>query len=450
MKYILTVILLLLFVPIMAQSPKENIPVDNPVNTEEIREDPEPFEDVDVNEAENLETDEEEEDVPEALDIDDTDDNSDEFYYVEKDLGNTIINLVKAFHGDDTITGFIVEPSTLVTVKNEQLYDVSVKKGNQVWTVLPRTGEVVFYMDFSNIEEREKAKEQGDKKLLFQKAIEFLNQKGISLVGYKIDIENVLWSVGAYEWTFENKVNDKHEGFEQVQNITIDISPINNKICYFEKDINPTFSLSEEVTTDPEELVKTTMGFFTEEEINTAKLMFSGSDPYYEENLEKVVITVFVMGEDDAKNTYLFSYDAYGKQLVEISPLQETILPEDVKAKAEEYKSKTPNVLQPPLSVQPYAPLTAEEQKALVPTKAELEYILIKKDVKSKNKTYDAKYFAKYNDSDDIYFIIKNNKKFIFRVGSPWCLVDNVIKDMKGSFNVVKRKVEIPENFKLE
>ena len=99
MKYILTVILLLLFVPIMAQSPKENIPVDNPVNTEEIREDPEPFEDVDFNEAENLETDEEEEDVPEALDIDDTDENSDEFYYVEKYLGNTIINLVKAFPG---------------------------------------------------------------------------------------------------------------------------------------------------------------------------------------------------------------------------------------------------------------------------------------------------------------------------------------------------------------
>ena len=330
MKYIFTVILLLLFVPIMAQSPKENIPVDNPVNTEEIREDPEPFEDVDFNEAENLETDEEEEDVPEALDIDDTDDNSDEFYYVEKDLGNTIINLVKAFHGDDTITGFIVEPSTLVTVKNEQLYDVSVKKGSQVWTVLPRTGEVVFYMDFSNIEEREKAKEQGDKKILFQKAIEFLNQKGISLVGYDIDIENVIWNVGAYEWTFENKVNQEHEGFEQVQNITVDISPINNKICYFEKDINPTLSLSEKVTTDPEELVKTTMGFFTEEEINSAKLMVLGSEPYYDSETEKVIITVFVMGEDDAKNTYLFIYDAYGKQLIDITPLQESVLPEDV------------------------------------------------------------------------------------------------------------------------
>ncbi len=445
MKYIFTVILLLLFVPIMAQSPEENIPVDNPVNTEEIREDPEPFEDVDVNEAENLETDEEEEDVPEALDIDDTDENSDEFYYVEKDLGNAIINLVKAFQGDDTLTGFIVEPSTLVTVKNEELFDVSLKKGDQVWTVLPRTGEVVLYMDFSNIEEREKAKEQGDKKLLFQKAIEFLNQKGISLVGYKIDIENVLWSVGAYEWTFENKVNEKHEGFEQVQNITIDISPINNKICYFEKDINPTFSLSEEVTTDPDELVKTTMGFFTEEEINTAKLMFSGSDPYYEENLEKVVITVFVMGEDDAKNTYLFSYDAYGKQLVEITPLQETVLPEDVKAKAEEYKSKTPNVIQPPLSVQPYAPLTAEEQKALNPSKEEIEYILLKSPKKATSETsYNIKNYKKLKGSEDIWTTTKDGKNYIYREGSPWRLENNNIQDMGGSFRVEKNKVVIP------
>ena len=446
MKYILSIIILLLFIPIMAQNQAENKSDDNPINIEEMREAPEPFEDTDQNEAENLETDEEEE--PEALDIDDTEPLTDEFFFISETEGKKVVDLVKKFQGDDTLTGFIVEPSTFIDNKKEELFDVSLKKGSQMWTVLPRTGEVVVYLNMKGTEEREKAEEEGDKNFLFSKAIEFLNSNGISLVGYTINKDNMVWSRGCYEWIFENKANLNNEGFEGVWYIRVAVCPKDNEIYYFEKDVSPMLSVKEPTSVTSEEIMKIPLTFYSDKEKEEKRLISSASEPYYDEDFSKMVMAAFVISELDEKDyNALFIFDAYGKQLLDAKILGDFAFSQDVQNKIKEYKENTKDVIQPELVVKPYEPLREEDLKSLSSSKEELEAILQISPKKGPVKSVDIKQFKKIKDGKDIWTITKNNRNYIFREGSPWALENNSVKFMNSSFGVNKNQAQIPLEF---
>ncbi len=124
-----------------------------------------------------------------------------------------------------------------------------------------------------------------------------------------------------------------------------------------------------------------------------------------------------------------FVFDAYNRYLYEVQPLLNgSFLPKDAEEKIYKYRKSIEIAPKPKFKEVPYEFLTDEKLKELKPTTEEIETVLFKDNsdrVKFNKESCGIKDLIKFENSSDIWTVNKDNKTYIFREGSPWCLVDN-------------------------
>ena len=389
-----------------------------------------------------------------------------------------IVKIVREFMGDPKL---IISRIEKEEDYSEDLYNPKIKPncyrvvtGNEeriYYTVNLNYNIITHFMDFG-VEEF-KGTPKYSKEECMNIGIDWLNSKGYPLFNNKY--KEILYPNEdngivrkEYSFMFVNKKNIELKGLDNAGYISVDVNTANGKISSAGFNTNNHKTLSGNPVSESE-IIDIVKSFFTEEEIAGSKLEFFASEVHVEsvpifnkdskdvrsefKHEERVVITGIAKGVQNndvgmgmglspagsptppidipLRNewTCYFIFDAYNKYLYQVANLLNgSTIPKDVGEKINKYSESVELAPKPDLTEVPYEFLTNEKLKELKPTTEEIETVLFKDNsdrVKFNKESCEIKDLTKFENSSDIWTVSKDNKTYIFREGSPWCLVDN-------------------------
>lgn len=369
---------------------------------------------------------------------------------ISEELKNIIIEKIRTFEGDKELKGFFITP----TYGMEGYYDVLHKDSSKIWTLSEKT--VIDFQNFNNIKElKELKKEDYADVNCLNKAIEYCNRHGISLIFSKNDDNRVFFGNGCFNFDFPSRKNDGNT-LTDSQNIKIAVCPKDGAVYSYSQNTDPIISVLKNdaaLDEDVSEIVKT---FFTPAEVAAGELTFSVSGAYYEEDSGRLVMTCFVMGKqnsaagigqtDGERYQIMFNFDAYNKQLIDFQPIKaDNTLPQDALDKVNKYSAAIGEEAQPDLKNIPFEPITDELLAKYTPSKYDVEFILFKSDQPAPALKGVPAEVSKMGE--DIFTLKAGDKLYTFRAGSAWCFEQGKAVDMGGVCAVKDGKLEVPVSF---
>lgn len=344
-------------------------------------------------------------------------------------------NSIRAFEKNDTYKNFSI-------MDNNTYYEVALDNSDLFWE-LTKNFEVYSYKNWTDIEKRMNIHVENatlKREDLLKNAVEYLNSKGISLINHNYNKEDEYFDDGCYEYYFQCNYNDQKEGLTDAQYIKVSVGCQDGKIYEFIKDLRPILYIVDKNVTDDNKLLDTTKSFLPNWKKD--KIEISLSSPMYSENTNKLIYSIFAMGEENSNFMAEFEFDAYNGALYSASTSEESPkFSQETLAKIEAYKKSIPVKEQPALGKIEYS----NDVKAIVPTQEAIDLILVNDTKVAENTSYDLSKFTKL--FDNIYSIKINDKNYIFKNNSSWCLVGNIPTKMSGIFTVNDKGANVPADF---
>lgn len=360
---------------------------------------------------------------------------SEDFQEVDEKTQELILNSVKSFEKNKNYKDFLI-------YDNDTYYEVVLKNTDLSWT-LTKTFDVYSFIDWTDVDKRMNIHAENatlKREDLLKNAIEYLNSKGISLINHTYMKDGEYFEKGCFEYWFQCNYNDQKEGLTDAQYIKVSVGCQDGKVYEYIKDIRPIFYIIDANVFDDNKILETTKLFFPNREKD--KIELSISSPMINENTNKLVYSIFGMGDEKSNFFAEFEFDAYNGALYSASTSEESPkFSQETLAKIEAYKKSIPVKEQPALGKIEYS----NDVKAIVPTQETIDLILLTDTKVAENTSYDINKFTKL--FDNIYSIKSNDKNYIFKNNSSWCLVDNIPTKMSGIFTVNDTSANVPADF---
>jgi len=365
-----------------------------------------------------------------------------------------VIQIVKNFENNQNLTNLTVKYND-----KDNIYDVNNHNSSINWEVSPIINKVIFYINFSEIADYNE-NENG----VFTKAqceniaLTYLNNKGISLIGFEatpiIDWDDE----GGYCFFYYKLLNSNIELMSN-NNISITVNANSGKVNYFH------------INTDPDPVIN---NYPT---LTDAELTGIINQVYGSNNISSIIICGYTYEKDYKTIIRAASYDdvflyidAYTHKILDTAyPLDgknHKNISKDIKRYNVSNKGKKKVVIK----TKPYKPLSDEDLAKLNPTIKQIQKILVKSESKKDTKYFDIDctktppvmpsniklssqkepseynyYYAKA-DKNIVYLNIKD-KKIIFNNGSCFAFVNNKTNNMGGNFIIENNKIKIPQDF---
>ncbi|MBQ7257613.1 MAG: hypothetical protein IJS60_07975 [Abditibacteriota bacterium] len=377
-----------------------------------------------------------------------------------------IVEIVRKFIGNDNLSGIeidVIDDHTGVIKPN--ICEVRLKD-SRIFIDVDLNYNIITHYYNLNVEEQ-KGNSKYSQKECRNIAIDWLNSKGYTLINQVISSEMKDSQMNRWEFYLSSKRNTELNGIDNAGGILIEVNSVTGEIILFNFFIR-NYKLISDRHVSNDEITDIVKSFFTEEEIKDCNIMFNTSNKIYLRQVfaehigeQKVVISCICQGVPNSKydiglkvhkilsstskdipeyaiwacefvfdpfNKYLYQVTDFFNPLAYQYPWSISFLPEDIRKRVFEYKKSIEIVPQPEFKEVPYEFLTDEKLKELKPTTEEIETVLFKDNsdrVKFNKETCGIKDLTKFENSSDIWTVNKDNKTYIFREGSPWCLVDN-------------------------
>ncbi|MBQ7258195.1 MAG: hypothetical protein IJS60_10955 [Abditibacteriota bacterium] len=379
-----------------------------------------------------------------------------------------IVKIIRDFMKDESLSGFEIEKHKIpnyetlehTLIPNEYMARID----NLSWGVNLVYDIVILYL-YSDRDVLQNTNQFIPIEECLINAIDWLNDKQIPLFGYKIN-EGQLFAQKVefdrffpdvhYYFTFKHRTD---KGLDTSDFINVQVYKQTGKVGVYTRNTNNIKVLSDGFLPH-EQFVDIVKSFFTEEETKGCNLKINSypaqivNYPIDSQGSRKYItigaIACNVFGEQNSdlgmgikpmssgeteqsakKNDYVvsFTFDAYNGYLYSVANMQNgSLIPNDVREKIDKYKNSIKQEPQKELKEYPFELLTVEKLKEIKPTPEDIELVLFKdnSDIKKfSQKDCGIEGLTKFENTEDIYTYTKDDNVYIFREGSPWCLVNN-------------------------
>ena len=394
-----------------------------------------------------------------------------------------IVKIIRDFMKDDTLKGFEIEYEEDVLnnfkiIPDCYLINKHYKEDIGIWHIDLRYNIVNGYACGEDSDSQlDESIEQTENRLTIdeclKKAIDWLNERGYSLLGYEIDNKKMSEQMATnplyqYDFMFNLKKNKELKGLGYAGLIDVEVDVNRGNILFFAYNTENIKALKDEGILSEIDIADIVKSFFTEEEIEGCKLNFitspvqleqvpiskiqeedDFSDMVYE---ERVVLSCEASGvqnselgmgipwqeigpngekkpKSPALYSVIFTFDAYNGYLYIVSnAMNGSLIPQDVGEKISKYIDSKKIEPKRELKEYPFELLTDEKLKEIKPTLEDVELVLFKDNserIKFSQKDCGIEGLSKLENTEDIYTYTKDDNVYIFREGSPWCLVNN-------------------------
>ena len=355
--------------------------------------------------------------------------------YSQQLTNNQVIQMVKDFENNQNLTNLGVRLVNLAQY-NETYYDISLNDlyNSKTWFVI--NNEVCVYINHKEIYVGNKLKEYdySEENINYTKdqckiiALNYLNSKNVSLIGYNAEPKISWENDGCYEFFYYQIINIDLQ-LKSKTYLFVNVNAFTGNVASFNIHTGPMFNILNIPTLTIPQVVQ-----IVEQNFNNIQSSEINVSEYYINQTNDSIYRDAYVG-----NLGIAEIDAYTHEIVKFRPYlggKTNITPKDIFEIKPAKKSNDIKIL------------TKEEIENMDVDNSSINFILF-----NTESTKDVKYtdISKSFDIDKedkgIARMEVNGNKFIFRNGSYWCFINNKTYNMGGNCIIENGKLKLPEEF---